>query len=138
MGAAESADPHCLRPGEAQALLARHPWRRFAALGDSIAEGVCEPLPGHSPLPFADRVAAELADPLAAASGLAPELALGPAPAFAPALAPCPAFGPAPVSRQPHARALPRGARQHRSGTQDILARRLPGVARGQDQNRFA
>jgi lysophospholipase L1-like esterase len=61
MGAAEAADPHCLRPGEARAVLARHPWRRFAALGDSIAEGVCEPLPGYSPLPFADRVAAELA-----------------------------------------------------------------------------
>lgn len=57
---AEAADPYCLRPGEAQALLAGHPWRRFAALGDSIAEGVAEPVPGYSPLPLADRVAAEL------------------------------------------------------------------------------
>jgi lysophospholipase L1-like esterase len=60
VGPLEAADPHCLRPGEAEALLAGHPWRRFAALGDSIAEGVVEPLPGYSPLPLADRVAAEL------------------------------------------------------------------------------
>ncbi len=57
----EAADPYCLDDGEAAALLAGHPWRRFAALGDSIAEGVCDPLPGYRPLPFADRVAAELA-----------------------------------------------------------------------------
>src|SRR5258708_5860308 len=58
----EAVDPHCLRPGEAAAVLARHPWRRFAVLGDSIAEGVAEPVPGYSPLPLAARVAAELAD----------------------------------------------------------------------------
>ncbi len=57
---AEAADPYCLRPDEALALLAGHPWRRFAVLGDSIAEGVAEPVPGYSPLPLADRVAAEL------------------------------------------------------------------------------
>ncbi|HEV3171623.1 MAG TPA: SGNH/GDSL hydrolase family protein [Actinocrinis sp.] len=57
---AEDDDPYCLRPGEAQALLDGHPWRRFAVLGDSIAEGVSEPVPGYSPLPLADRVAAEL------------------------------------------------------------------------------
>ncbi|HZP52551.1 SGNH/GDSL hydrolase family protein [Actinocrinis sp.] len=57
---AEAADPYCLGPDEAQALLAGHPWRRFAVLGDSIAEGVAEPMPGYSPLPLADRVAAEL------------------------------------------------------------------------------
>jgi lysophospholipase L1-like esterase len=56
----EAADPYCLRPGEAEALVAGHPWRRFAVLGDSIAEGVADALPGYSPLPFADRVAAEL------------------------------------------------------------------------------
>jgi lysophospholipase L1-like esterase len=58
--ATEAADPYCLRPGEAADLLTGHPWRRFAVLGDSIAEGVAEPLPGYSPLPFADRVADEL------------------------------------------------------------------------------
>jgi lysophospholipase L1-like esterase len=56
----EAADPYCLRPGEARALLDGHPWRRFAVLGDSIAEGVSESVPGYSPLPLADRVAAEL------------------------------------------------------------------------------
>lgn len=65
---AEAGDPHCLRPGEAAALLAGHPWRRFAVLGDSIAEGVGDPLPGYHRLPFADRVAHELA---AARPGLA-------------------------------------------------------------------
>lgn len=56
----EAADPHCLNPGEAAKLLDGHPWHRFAVLGDSIAEGVGDQLPGYSPLPFADRVAAEL------------------------------------------------------------------------------
>lgn len=59
--ATESADPYCLQAGEAASLLAGHPWRRFVAIGDSIAEGVGDLLPGYSPLPFADRVAAELA-----------------------------------------------------------------------------
>jgi lysophospholipase L1-like esterase len=67
-GTAEDTDPHCLRAGEAAALLAGHPWQRFAVLGDSIAEGVGDPLPGYGPLHFADRVAAELA---AARPGLA-------------------------------------------------------------------
>jgi lysophospholipase L1-like esterase len=95
----EAADPHCLRPGEAASLLTGHPWRRFAVLGDSIAEGVADLLPGYSPLPFADRVADELgrlaphwdylnlglrslrahevrATQLAAGLGFAPDLAL--------------------------------------------------------------
>lgn len=57
----EAADPYCLRDGEAAALLAGHPWRRFVALGDSIVEGINDPVPGYHRLPFADRVAAELA-----------------------------------------------------------------------------
>jgi len=60
-GTAETTDPYCLRPGEAQELLAGHPWRRFVILGDSIAEGVGEPVPGYPALPIAQRVAAELA-----------------------------------------------------------------------------
>ncbi len=56
----EAADPWCLRPGEAAALLAGHPWRRFVVLGDSVAEGLGDPVPGYSPLPWCDRVAAEL------------------------------------------------------------------------------
>jgi lysophospholipase L1-like esterase len=58
----EAADPYCLRPGEAAALLAGHPWRRFAVLGDSVAEGLFGPTPGYQPLGWADRVAAELTE----------------------------------------------------------------------------
>ncbi|MFC4857887.1 SGNH/GDSL hydrolase family protein [Actinophytocola glycyrrhizae] len=58
---AESEDPHCLRAGDSARLLAGHPWRRFAVLGDSVAEGLAEPLPGYSEVQFADRVAHELA-----------------------------------------------------------------------------
>src|SRR6476619_6127152 len=58
---AEAADPYCLRDGEARALLSGHPWRRFVVVGDSIAEGVGDPLPGYTDLGWADRVAAELA-----------------------------------------------------------------------------
>jgi lysophospholipase L1-like esterase len=57
----ESEDPHCLRSGDSVRLLAAHPWRRFAVLGDSVAEGLAEPLPGYSEVQFADRVARELA-----------------------------------------------------------------------------
>jgi lysophospholipase L1-like esterase len=56
----EAVDPHCLRAGEAETLLRGHPWRRFAVVGDSIAEGVADTVPGYSPMPYADRVAAEL------------------------------------------------------------------------------
>jgi lysophospholipase L1-like esterase len=57
----EFEDPYCLRPGESAELLAGHPWRRFVVLGDSVAEGLCEPLEGYSDLQWADRLAAELA-----------------------------------------------------------------------------
>lgn len=56
----EATDPYCLRPGESLALLADHPWRRFVVLGDSVAEGLCEPVDGYSDLQWADRIAAEL------------------------------------------------------------------------------
>src|SRR6185369_7957676 len=57
----ETVDPWCLRDREAATLLAGHPWRRFAVLGDSVAEGLTEPVAGYHPLPFADRVRVELA-----------------------------------------------------------------------------
>ena len=57
---AEAADPYCLREGEAERLLAGHPWTRFAALGDSIAEGLGDPAPGYPDQPWCDRIAAEL------------------------------------------------------------------------------
>ncbi|MEV6288196.1 SGNH/GDSL hydrolase family protein [Kribbella sp. NPDC051770] len=56
----EDTDPYCLKPGESAELLADHPWRRFVVLGDSVAEGLCEPLDGYSKLQWADRLAAEL------------------------------------------------------------------------------
>ncbi|ADB35060.1 lipolytic protein G-D-S-L family [Kribbella flavida DSM 17836] len=63
----ETNDPYCLRPGESAELLAGHPWRRFVVLGDSVAEGLCEPVEGYSDLQWADRLAAELS---ASAPGL--------------------------------------------------------------------
>jgi lysophospholipase L1-like esterase len=57
---AELADPDCLSDGEAAALLASHPWRRLAVLGDSVANGPFFPVPGYRDLRWNDRVAAEL------------------------------------------------------------------------------
>jgi lysophospholipase L1-like esterase len=62
LGSREIVDPYCLRPGEAAVLLVGHPWRRFAAIGDSIAEGIGEPSPGYPDQPWIDRIAAELED----------------------------------------------------------------------------
>jgi lysophospholipase L1-like esterase len=56
----EATDPYCLRAGESARLLAGHPWRRFVVLGDSVAEGLAEPVAGYSDLQLADRLAAEL------------------------------------------------------------------------------
>ncbi|HEX2133405.1 MAG TPA: SGNH/GDSL hydrolase family protein [Actinophytocola sp.] len=57
----ESEDPYCLREGESARLLAGHPWRRFVVVGDSVAEGLAEPVPGYSEVQLADRLARELA-----------------------------------------------------------------------------
>jgi lysophospholipase L1-like esterase len=57
---AESEDPYCLRSGESARLLAGHPWRRFVVIGDSVAEGLAEPVPGYSDVQLADRIANEL------------------------------------------------------------------------------
>lgn len=59
----EATDEYCLAEGEARKLMAGHPWRRFVALGDSVAEGLCSPVPGYSELQWADRLAAELQVP---------------------------------------------------------------------------
>lgn len=56
----EATDPYCLRAQESQALLQGHPWRRFVVLGDSVAEGLCEPVDGYPDVQLADRIAAEL------------------------------------------------------------------------------
>ncbi|MGF1426889.1 SGNH/GDSL hydrolase family protein [Kitasatospora sp. LaBMicrA B282] len=58
--AGEADDPYCLTEGEAARLLTGHPWRRFAVLGDSVAEGLGEPTPGYPPQPWAERIAVEL------------------------------------------------------------------------------
>lgn len=57
---AELVDPDCLTAGESASLLAGHRWRRFAVLGDSVANGPFFPVPGYCPLRWSDRVAAEL------------------------------------------------------------------------------
>jgi lysophospholipase L1-like esterase len=57
---AEAADPYCLADGEAERLVAGHPWRRFVVVGDSIAEGLGDPSPGYPNVPWCDRIAAEL------------------------------------------------------------------------------
>ncbi len=36
------------------------PWPRFAVPGDSVAEGLCEPVDGYPHVQWADRIAAEL------------------------------------------------------------------------------
>ncbi|MFC5005162.1 SGNH/GDSL hydrolase family protein [Dactylosporangium cerinum] len=58
---AELSDPFCLTAGEADTLLDGHPWHRFAILGDSVAEGLTDPVEGYHPLAFPDRVRVELA-----------------------------------------------------------------------------
>ncbi len=59
-GTREAADPYCLAVGEATALLAGHPWRRYAVVGDSVAEGLGDPVDGYVNLPWAERIAVEL------------------------------------------------------------------------------
>jgi lysophospholipase L1-like esterase len=54
---AEQDDPHCLSPGEIDRLLAAAPWRRFAVVGDSLAEGLGDRIDGYAPGSWADRVA---------------------------------------------------------------------------------
>lgn len=52
----EANDPFCLTPPDADVLLSAAPWTRFAALGDSIVEGLGEPLEGYGDAPWVDRV----------------------------------------------------------------------------------
>ena len=59
----EAADPYCLRAGEAKALLAGHPWRRFAVLGDSVASGVGDPIDGYAALFRGESLEGELRHP---------------------------------------------------------------------------
>ncbi|WP_159845134.1 SGNH/GDSL hydrolase family protein [Nocardia sp. CY41] len=56
----EANDPLLLPAAEQRRLLADAPWRRYAVLGDSIAQGVGDPSPGYEPVGWADRVATVL------------------------------------------------------------------------------
>ncbi|MFB4295830.1 SGNH/GDSL hydrolase family protein [Actinomadura sp. NTSP31] len=52
----EWTDPAVLPAAEAAALLADAPWKRMATIGDSVAEGVRDPVPGYRDLSWTDRV----------------------------------------------------------------------------------
>lgn len=53
----EDADPGLLPPEELAARLAGSPWRSLVVIGDSLAEGIGEPLDGYRPRSWADRLA---------------------------------------------------------------------------------
>lgn len=55
--ALEDRDPHCLPDPELAALVASLPWRRLAVVGDSIAAGLGDPVPGYRDRSWADRLA---------------------------------------------------------------------------------
>ncbi|MEU2506638.1 SGNH/GDSL hydrolase family protein [Streptomyces sp. NPDC007863] len=56
----ELQDPFCLTVEGIAAHLLNAPWTRYAAIGDSIVEGIREPSEGYADLSWADRVAAGL------------------------------------------------------------------------------
>jgi lysophospholipase L1-like esterase len=58
--AAEAADPYTMDAGEAARALAGAGWRRFAAVGDSLAQGKGDPSPGYRDACWAMRVAEAL------------------------------------------------------------------------------
>jgi lysophospholipase L1-like esterase len=58
--APEATDPDVLTAADERRLLAGAPWRRVAILGDSVAAGVGDPVPGYDTLGWADRIARAL------------------------------------------------------------------------------
>lgn len=56
----EPDHPHALRLGPLAAQLRSAPWRRLCVVGDSIAAGTGEPVPGYLDLSWADRLAVAL------------------------------------------------------------------------------
>ncbi|MDQ4053960.1 MAG: SGNH/GDSL hydrolase family protein [Actinomycetota bacterium] len=62
MAPAELRDPHCLTLEAGARLLDGHPFRRVVVLGDSVAAGVREPMPGYLDLSMADRLQDALSD----------------------------------------------------------------------------
>ena len=57
----ESFDPDCVDDAVAAQWLSHLPWQRMVVVGDSVAEGVREPLDGYRDLGFADRIGEALA-----------------------------------------------------------------------------
>ncbi|WP_082582227.1 SGNH/GDSL hydrolase family protein [Aeromicrobium sp. Root236] len=57
----ESFDPDCIDDAVAAEWLSQLPWQRMVVVGDSVAEGVREPLDGYRNLGFADRIGEALA-----------------------------------------------------------------------------
>ncbi|WP_054564284.1 SGNH/GDSL hydrolase family protein [Frankia sp. R43] len=57
---AERQDRYIATPEQTDILLRAATWNRYAALGDSMAEGILEPLDGYDPTCWADRIAAAL------------------------------------------------------------------------------
>src|SRR2546423_8617076 len=57
----ELHDPDCLSDRDVDRLLGGAPWRRFAILGDSVAEGFREPTPGYDDSSWGERFARALA-----------------------------------------------------------------------------
>jgi len=58
--ASEADDPLVLSSEDEDRLLAASPWRRFVVLGDSVAEGIHDPVSGYDPGAWADRLAEAL------------------------------------------------------------------------------
>ncbi|SHN75156.1 SGNH/GDSL hydrolase family protein [Cryptosporangium aurantiacum] len=58
----EDADPMCLPPDSASALLAAAPWRRYAVIGDSLSAGTGDAIPGYRAAGWSDRLAGHLRD----------------------------------------------------------------------------
>jgi lysophospholipase L1-like esterase len=52
----EATDPHCLTPVQVDQLLAGAPWRRLVILGDSVAAGVSDSVPGYRELSSSERI----------------------------------------------------------------------------------
>ncbi|WP_040791384.1 SGNH/GDSL hydrolase family protein [Nocardia paucivorans] len=52
----ETNDPLVIPTATARELLSGVPWRRYAVLGDSIAQGIGDPSPGYRPCGWAERV----------------------------------------------------------------------------------
>jgi lysophospholipase L1-like esterase len=57
----EQSDPYCLSAEQTDELLRGKSWKRFAVLGDSLAEGLMDELDGYRSLSWAQRVRDALA-----------------------------------------------------------------------------